>query len=191
MAGAKAAEPAQEVIACLHARTRPSGMPAKSAQLPRFSHQQPLSNLSYLSLERPLSPTVICTRSQSSSELQARETPRREFCAGPQRRGGERVRTEPAGAHPLVDSRYRHLAARERCGRLSPSGTRRSLPMRAPQPWPCSSETDWRLWRGHLDHVQMPNRAALKREADAGRRESCAAGARRHRRRECGRARAR
>ncbi len=39
--------------------------------------------------------------------------------------------------------------------------------MRAPQPWPCSSETDWRLWRGHLDHVQMPNRAALKREADA------------------------
>ena len=114
-----------------------------------------------------LSPTVICTRSQSSSELQARETPRREFCAGPQRRGGERVRTEPAGAHPLVDSRYRHLAARERCGRLSPSATRRSLPMRAPQPWPCSSETDWRLWRGHLDHVQMPNRAALKREADA------------------------
>ena len=39
--------------------------------------------------------------------------------------------------------------------------------MRAPQPWPCSSETDWRLWRSHLDHVQMPNRAALKREADA------------------------
>ena len=39
--------------------------------------------------------------------------------------------------------------------------------MRAPQPWPCSSETDWRLWRGHLDHDQMPDRAALKREADA------------------------
>jgi len=39
--------------------------------------------------------------------------------------------------------------------------------MRAPQPWPCSSETDWRLWRGHLDHVQMAHLAALKREADA------------------------
>ena len=39
--------------------------------------------------------------------------------------------------------------------------------MRAPQPWPCSSETDWRLWRGHLDHVQMPHLATLKREADA------------------------
>src|SRR5829696_1000696 len=55
--------------------------------------------------------------------------------------------------------RYRHLAARERCGR--------SLPMRAPQPWPFSSETDWRLWRGHLDDVQMPHLATLKREADA------------------------
>src|SRR5829696_1980977 len=32
---------------------RPSGMPAKSAQLPRFSHQPPLSTLSYLPLERP------------------------------------------------------------------------------------------------------------------------------------------
>ena len=34
----------------------------------------------------------------------------------------------PAGAHPLVDSRYRHLAARERYGRLSSSGTRRKPP---------------------------------------------------------------
>jgi hypothetical protein len=39
--------------------------------------------------------------------------------------------------------------------------------MRAPQPWPFSSETDWRLWRGHLDDVQMPHLATLKREADA------------------------
>ena len=30
-----------------------------------------------------------------------------------------------------------------------------------------SNSRDWRLWRGHLDHVQMPDRAALKREADA------------------------
>ena len=39
--------------------------------------------------------------------------------------------------------------------------------MRAPQPWPASSETDWRLWRGYLDDVQMPHLATLKREADA------------------------
>jgi len=42
-----------------------------------------------------------------------------------------------------------------------------TCPMRAPQPWPCSSETDWRLWRSHLDHAQMPHVATLKREADA------------------------
>src|SRR5215217_2814362 len=41
------------------------------------------------------------------------------------------------------------------------------LPMRAPQPWPFSSETDWRLWRGYLDDAQMPHLATLKREADA------------------------
>jgi hypothetical protein len=39
--------------------------------------------------------------------------------------------------------------------------------MRAPQAWPFSSETDWRLWRGHLDHVRVPHVGALKREADA------------------------
>jgi hypothetical protein len=39
--------------------------------------------------------------------------------------------------------------------------------MRAPQPWPFSSETDWRLWRDHLDHAQLSNVATLKREADA------------------------
>jgi hypothetical protein len=39
--------------------------------------------------------------------------------------------------------------------------------MRAPQPWPFSSETDWRLWRGYLDHVQVPHLPTLKREADA------------------------
>jgi hypothetical protein len=39
--------------------------------------------------------------------------------------------------------------------------------MRAPEPWPFSSEADWRLWRVHLDHIKAPHIATLKREADA------------------------
>ena len=38
--------------------------------------------------------------------------------------------------------------------------------MRAPESWPYSSEAEWRLWRDHLDRVEDPNLAALKREAD-------------------------
>ena len=38
--------------------------------------------------------------------------------------------------------------------------------MLAPEPWPFSSETDRRLWREHLDHIEEPHVATLKREAD-------------------------
>ena len=38
--------------------------------------------------------------------------------------------------------------------------------MRAPESWPSLSEAEWRLWRDHLDRVEDPNLAALKREAD-------------------------
>jgi len=39
--------------------------------------------------------------------------------------------------------------------------------MKAPACWPFSSETDWQLWRSHLDHVEVPHVAMLRREADA------------------------
>lgn len=38
--------------------------------------------------------------------------------------------------------------------------------MRAPEPWPYASYDDWYAWRDHLDRVQDPNIATLKREAD-------------------------
>ena len=39
--------------------------------------------------------------------------------------------------------------------------------MRAPELWPYDSEATWRHWRDHLDTLQDPNVATLKREADA------------------------
>ena len=38
--------------------------------------------------------------------------------------------------------------------------------MRLPEPWPYASYDDWYAWRDHLDRVQDPNIATLKREAD-------------------------
>ena len=39
--------------------------------------------------------------------------------------------------------------------------------MRAPELWPDDFEATWRLWRDHLDTLEVPNVATLKREADA------------------------
>ena len=39
--------------------------------------------------------------------------------------------------------------------------------MQEPQPWPYVDLATWRLWRDHLDTLEVPNVATLKREADA------------------------
>ena len=39
--------------------------------------------------------------------------------------------------------------------------------MNEPRLWPYDDLGDWRLWRDHLDQVQLPNVATLKRQADA------------------------
>ena len=39
--------------------------------------------------------------------------------------------------------------------------------MQEPQPWPFVDLATWRLWRDHLDTLEVPNVATLKREADA------------------------
>ena len=42
----------------------------------------------------------------------------------------------------------------------------RSPPMHAPERWPYGEIESWWAWRDHLDRVQDPNIATLKREAD-------------------------
>jgi hypothetical protein len=39
--------------------------------------------------------------------------------------------------------------------------------MHEPRPWPYDDPKTWQVWRDHLDHLQVPHIAALKREADA------------------------
>jgi hypothetical protein len=38
--------------------------------------------------------------------------------------------------------------------------------MHTPERWPYGNSEDWWTWRDHLDHIQDPNIATLKREAD-------------------------
>ena len=38
--------------------------------------------------------------------------------------------------------------------------------MHAPERWPYGDIESWWAWRDHLDHIQDPNIATLKREAD-------------------------
>ena len=59
------------------------------------------------------------------------------------------------------------LAARRRCGQSGfPVLGNWSPPMHAPERWPYGEIESWWAWRAHLDRVQDPNIATLKREAD-------------------------
>src|SRR5829696_3138264 len=57
------------------------------------------------------------------------------------------------------------LLARAVGSLVSQSGNR-SPPMHAPERWPYGEIESWWAWRDHLDRVQDPNIATLKREAD-------------------------
>src|SRR5829696_8133266 len=61
----------------------------------------------------------------------------------------------------------RRLAARRHCGQAGfPVLGNRSPPMHAPERWPYGEIESWWAWRDHLDRIQDPNIATLKREAD-------------------------